>query len=1231
METYNYLKNGNMEKSANWTRQAYGGSNTFTVSRTGAESYFGKYSYKIQSTTYSSGSKARVYQDITSADIIPGHTYTLSVYLKISNIQSSENKYGAAISAASLDSSNNVINTKYSEMINETTDVNLENGWRKVSVTFTVPSNSVKTRVDLFLFQATGTVYFDGIQLEEGSTHNPFNLIENAGFEVHTTGTVPAGWSAVNIDSTTDTCTTSNKQDGAFSFKFSADQSVEKLLEQEIDINSNDNGTYIFSGWVKNSRIKSSIINNEFIDSSTMMIAEVEYTDSSVEKKEFLMFNSSLSDWQYCSGTFNTASYEDVSKVPCKIKIILRSANQANDCYFDDIQLIKSSTKSYDYNNGDLISVSESPESQETMEYNDHDLTGITDSKGYDSEYTYDNKHNLTSPVNQRGITYNYSYDLYGNVTSLSIHDNSDTDNYEIKTDTSYTNDKLFVSQVTDEDGNTVNYNYNANTGTLTSETDSKGTTSYTYNSNNDLPQTVSKGNVTVNYGYTSGTNRNLTSISNGNVSYGIDYDEYNNVQSTRVGSNVLASYNYGNSNNSLQTLTYGNGDYINYFYDEYGNVREIKQNGVSAFKWETDNSGNLTKFVDLRSSREYNYIYNTAGKLTSENIKGTAGNLVLPFARVNYGYDLNDNVSKLINTVGKRTVKVDYSYQQDNLPSTVKIDNDKTKYFTYDSLGRLSSTKMDLDHDIITVYTYKASDRNTGSSKVYQTSKIETESIGGNLKYKYTYDASGNITGIYRYQNGPYVIQNLYEYDSFNQLTKDTDYLHLTRTDYTYDNYGNIKKVIKYSINTSGNVVSTIDTINYLYTDSTWSDKLTSYDGTAITYDAIGNPLSYRDGISMTWKNGRELATLSNGNYTVSYKYNSDGLRTVKYVNGSEYSYEYVNGKLLYETKGTKHIHYVYDSNGNVISAIYNPTSSGTEQIYYYAHNWRGDVIALYNSAGTLFARYEYDAWGKLLSVKDSSGNAITDSSNFAIINSIRYRGYYYDNESGLYYLQSRYYDPTTGRFINADKFEYLGASDKVKNYNLFAYCDNNSIIKLDVNGNIAITTCIIIGAAIGVASQYALDVIFNVKDQKKGIDIIKPSSSWIDYLGACVSGGLSGSGIGIGASVVFNAGIGGLTYLANCGISGSTINNSELLISVGTGAFAGWVGGEGMGKSANLATLNKNLSKKLFSGSIKTATKGIKYYFTQTKTLYQRFLLKPIINSSVAGKLFGWLFSRK
>ena len=96
--------------------------------------------------------------------------------------------------------------------------------------------------------------------------------------------------------------------------------------------------------------------------------------------------------------------------------------------------------------------------------------------------------------------------------------------------------------------------------------------------------------------------------------------------------------------------------------------------------------------------------------------------------------------------------------------------------------------------------------------------------------------------------------------------------------------------------------------------------------------------------------------------------------------------------------------------------------------------HNRRGDVVALYDSTGTLFATYDYDVWGKLISVKDASGNTITSDSNFAILNSIRYRGYYY-TESGLYYLQSRYYDPEIGRFINADDVGYLGASDSIPN----------------------------------------------------------------------------------------------------------------------------------------------------------------------------------------------------
>ena len=109
----------------------------------------------------------------------------------------------------------------------------------------------------------------------------------------------------------------------------------------------------------------------------------------------------------------------------------------------------------------------------------------------------------------------------------------------------------------------------------------------------------------------------------------------------------------------------------------------------------------------------------------------------------------------------------------------------------------------------------------------------------------------------------------------------------------------------------------------------------------------------------------------------------------------------------------------------------------------------------ALYDSTGTLFATYDYDAWGKLLSIRDASGNLITDSDSFAIINPIRYRGYYYDTESGLYYLQSRHYDPETGRFISSDEpllIPYLPIIGSISN--LFVYCNNCPVILSDRSG---------------------------------------------------------------------------------------------------------------------------------------------------------------------------------
>ncbi len=117
-------------------------------------------------------------------------------------------------------------------------------------------------------------------------------------------------------------------------------------------------------------------------------------------------------------------------------------------------------------------------------------------------------------------------------------------------------------------------------------------------------------------------------------------------------------------------------------------------------------------------------------------------------------------------------------------------------------------------------------------------------------------------------------------------------------------------------------------------------------------------------------------------------------------------------------------------------------------------ATNAQGDVVGIRSTTGAVIARYNYDAFGKLISTTDNSGNTLP-SYSFAYQISVRYRGYYYDSETGLYYLQSRYYDPETGRFLNTDAVDFLGATGTQLSYNAFAYCENDPVNYEDKTGN--------------------------------------------------------------------------------------------------------------------------------------------------------------------------------
>ncbi|MDD4706573.1 MAG: hypothetical protein PHS24_05145 [Bacilli bacterium] len=237
------------------------------------------------------------------------------------------------------------------------------------------------------------------------------------------------------------------------------------------------------------------------------------------------------------------------------------------------------------------------------------------------------------------------------------------------------------------------------------------------------------------------------------------------------------------------------------------------------------------------------------------------------------------------------------------------------------------------------------------------------------------------------------------------------------------------------------------INTYSYIY-DTNWKDQLINYNGNTITYDEIGNPLTYGNNITYTWINGRELSTYTDTseNLEVTYSYNDEGIRTSKIINGVEHKYYLEGTNIIYETIGEDTLYYFYDNTGSIEGFKYN------NDLYYYIKNGQNDIIGIIDEQGNNIVSYTYDSWGQVISITDNQDNEITDSTHIGNINPFRYRSYYYDSDSGLYYLNSRYYNPEIGRFINADGNG--GANKDILSQNLYSYCSNNQIRFSDPSG---------------------------------------------------------------------------------------------------------------------------------------------------------------------------------
>ncbi|MEA5015629.1 MAG: RHS repeat-associated core domain-containing protein [Candidatus Limiplasma sp.] len=279
------------------------------------------------------------------------------------------------------------------------------------------------------------------------------------------------------------------------------------------------------------------------------------------------------------------------------------------------------------------------------------------------------------------------------------------------------------------------------------------------------------------------------------------------------------------------------------------------------------------------------------------------------------------------------------------------------------------------------------------------------------------------------------------YAYDPLGQLIRVDDEREGATWTYRYDQGGNILEKKRYGYTLAANLdgLTPEQVIPYAYGDTNWKDRLTAYDGKPIACDPIGNPLFY-DGWTYAWKAGRMLHRMVRDGVDAQFTYDHTGLRVKKSVNGVDTLYTLNGKRITHMRKGPVQMHFFYDAQGRPAMVRYNDTD------YAYLQNLQGDVTGIVDMTGAIVVEYRYDAWGKPVATIGSMAETLGYDNPF------RYRGYVYDEETGLYYLRSRYYDPVWGRFVNADSM--MGRVSRLCSHNLFAYCLNQPVTQADSSG---------------------------------------------------------------------------------------------------------------------------------------------------------------------------------
>ena len=1010
--------------------------------------YLGTTSLKVENPTSENNSAfftgfAHQFKETTSN----GKDVTFSAYVKTKNVKQiySGGSVGAILKVKCLDSSGKTVKEINSIGLTGTLD------WQRISVTANVPSTTASIRVYGLIRYASGTAWFDCIQFEEGNCANNFNALQNSDFSSNdnwlteenksisaNNSTVAIGGTAGAVDdsntesATEETTTESNTEPSTYT------KTVTETAPMDSITSYDDYGNAIKSeqGFVVREVKKT----YEVESSDTSTDEDGDDTDDSTSSSPSLgnkyIYQNVKVDKAGVSFKINgTAKAESVP-----LSNENRTFGIALNIYYKNNSTPEMHYKEFNVNTSknQQVSLSISPEnSDETIDYvafafvygyNENEMT-VTNAElnilatGYVTKRSEDSKDD--SSVSAGNDSDDTEVDNYVDYEVLS--ESVDKTKPFMQTSLEYDSTGNYVTSETNEQGSTTHYVYDVN-GNVTSITDAdENVTSYAYDSSGNLTS-VKNGDSENSYTY-SGLG-SVSKITHNGFDYSFNYDVFYNLVSTQIGNVTVASHTY-DSNGNLTKTAYANGDYLEYAYDNYGNISVITGETGKIAEMIYNKQGLVTKAVDYSSGETSYYYYTFDGSLESEYRTSSDGSLT--------HYIVTDSNG---NTVEKTSVngqtKTITTGSDDDGKSFVSNDG-VTNETSTDDFGRVSTvtTKQNKSDTVFTKqYSYyHGSESNATTNMVGGISyKLSSDKV---LDYGYNYTDTGNVENVY--ENGKKVA--VYTYDELNQLVWYAD----TRTGryirIVYDNYGNIQKMESYSLGTNWAPVKLLETRTYSYGDTNWKDKLTEFDGNSITYDKNGNPLTYRDDMTFEWENGRILKNINTSDKAIQMNYDSNGMRTQKSVDGVKTNYYYDSSNNLFAlTQGSDTLFFYYDNSGEVMSVSCNGT------MYYYIKDLQDDITEIVDKDGKAVAEYAYDAWGNMLT--ENNGTLAVGK-----LNPFRYRSYVYDEETGLYYLQSRYYDTLTGRFLNADVYCDTESGTPLST-NMFAYCENNAINKSDDEG---------------------------------------------------------------------------------------------------------------------------------------------------------------------------------